>query len=90
MDNGGGIKDSSFTGIIRSYNGYNTGGLVGYLNCSTQKCWANAEIDAEDTTNVGGFAGQIVAVVTHITILSQILCPQALCRRFAGRTKAKC
>ena len=71
--NNGGIKDSSFTGIVRSYGGVDTGGLVGQLNGSTQKCWANAEIDAEDTTNVGGFAGFIVGVVTHITILSQIL-----------------
>ncbi len=53
----GGIKDSSFTGIVRSYKGYYTGGLVGHLNSSTQKCWANAEIDAENTIGVGGFAG---------------------------------
>jgi hypothetical protein len=55
----GGIKDSSFTGIVRSYGGYYAGGLVGVLNSSTQKCWANAEIDAENTIGVGGFAGYI-------------------------------
>jgi hypothetical protein len=55
----GGIKDSSFTGIIRSHGGYNTGGLVGSLGDSTQKCWANVEIDAENTVRVGGFAGWI-------------------------------
>lgn len=56
---GGGIKDSSFTGIVRSYGGYYTGGLVGSLGSSTQKCWANVEIDAENTIGVGGFAGYI-------------------------------
>jgi hypothetical protein len=57
----GGIKDSSFTGIVRSYGGYYTGGLVGILDASTQKCWANVEIDAENTIGVGGFAGEIVS-----------------------------
>ena len=53
----GGIKDSSFTGIVRSYGGYHAGGLVGLVGSSTQKCWANVEIDAENTERVGGFAG---------------------------------
>ena len=59
---GGGIKDSSFTGIIRSYGGgYYTGGLVGSWEASTQKCWANAEIDAENT--ISGLVGDSQDIV---------------------------
>ena len=68
----GGIKDSSFTGIIRSQGGYYAGGLVGRLNGSTQKCWANAEIDAENTKGLG-ILGQIEGIITHITIVSNII-----------------
>ena len=90
MDNGGGIKDSSFTGIIRSYRGYNTGGLVGYLNGSTQKCWANAEIDAEDTTSVGGFAGQIEGYNhAYNYTITNIISASSEVGGFAGRTKGQ-
>lgn len=86
----GGIKDSSFTGIIRSHGGYYTGGLVGVLNGSTQKCWANAEIDAENTTNVGGFAGDIVGHnhAYNYTITNIISARQNV-GGFAGRTKGQ-
>ena len=90
MDNGGGIKDSSFTGIIRSSRGSNTGGLVGYLNGSTQKCWANAEIDAEDTTNVGGFAG-FIAAGSHAYnyTITNIISARNYVGGFAGVTKGQ-
>jgi hypothetical protein len=89
MDNGG-IKDSSFTGIVRSYGGYNTGGLVGYLNGSTQKCWANAEIDAENTTTVGGFAGYIVGGShAYNYTITNIISASSEVGGFAGRTKGQ-
>ena len=90
MMNNGGIKDSSFTGIVRSYGGYYAGGLVGTLNSSTQKCWANAEIDAEDTTNVGGFAGSIVGGShTYNYTITNIISALDYVGGFAGRTKGQ-
>jgi hypothetical protein len=86
----GGIKDSSFTGIVRSYGGYYTGGLVGVLNSSTQKCWANVEIDAENTTTVGGFAGEIVGGShTYNYAITNIISAKYQVGGFAGRTKGQ-
>lgn len=86
----GGIKDSSFTGIVRSYRGYYTGGLVGYLESSTQKCWANAEIDAEDTISVGGFAGQIEGYNhAYNYSITNIISARQIVGGFAGRTKGQ-
>lgn len=86
----GGIKDSSFTGIIRSSRGSNTGGLVGYLNGSTQKCWANAEIDAEDTIRVGGFAGYIVGGShAYNYTITNIISASSEVGGFAGRTRGQ-
>lgn len=86
----GGIKDSSFTGIIRSHGGYYTGGLVGVLNGSTQKCWANAEIDAENTNRVGGFAGHI-GEHNHAYnyTITNIISASSEVGGFAGRTKGQ-
>ena len=89
MDNGG-IKDSSFTGIIRSRGGYDTGGLVGYLNGSTQKCWANAEIDTENTIRVGGFAGYIEGYNhAYNYTITNIISTRQQVGGFAGRTKGQ-
>ena len=86
----GGIKDSSFTGIVRSYGGYHAGGLVGYLNSSTQKCWVNAEIDAENTTNVGGFAGYIAGGShAYNYAITNIISARQIVGGFAGRTKGQ-
>lgn len=86
----GGIKDSSFTGIVRSYDGYYTGGLVGILDASTQKCWANAEIDAENTITVGGFAGQIVSGShAYNYAITNIISARYQVGGFAGRTKGQ-
>ena len=86
----GGIKDSSFTGIVRSHGGVDTGGLVGQLGGSTQKCWANAEIDAEDTTNVGGFAGFITGGShTYNYTITNIISASSEVGGFAGRTKGQ-
>ena len=86
----GGIKDSSFTGIVRSYGGYYTGGLVGTLNSSTQKCWANAEIDAENTITVGGFAGQIEGYNhAYNYSITNIISARQYVGGFAGRTKGQ-
>lgn len=86
----GGIKDSSFTGIIRSRGGYYTGGLVGILESSTQKCWVNAEIDAENTTNVGGFAGYIGECNhTYNYAITNIISARSNVGGFAGRTKGQ-
>ena len=90
MMNNGGIKDSSFTGIVRSYGGVDTGGLVGQLGGSTQKCWANAEIDAEDTTNVGGFAGFITGGShTYNYTITNIISAQHSVGGFAGVTRGQ-
>ena len=86
----GGIKDSSFTGIVRSQGGYYTGGLVGTLNSSTQKCWANAEIDAENTVRVGGFAGQIVGGShTYNYAITNIISARQIVGGFAGETRGQ-
>ena len=86
----GGIKDSSFTGIIRSQGGSNAGGLVGTLNGSTQKCWANAEIDAGDTVRVGGFAGQIEGYNhAYNYTITNIISASSEVGGFAGRTKGQ-
>jgi len=86
----GGIKDSSFTGIIRSHGGNNTGGLVGYLSSPTQKCWANAEIDAEDTSTVGGFAGLIVGGShTYNYTIANIISAGNMVGGFAGWTRSQ-
>ncbi len=85
-----GIKDSSFTGIIRSQGGYDAGGLVGNLNSSTQKCWANAEIDAENTITVGGFAGYIKGYNhTYNYAITNIISARQIVGGFAGRTKGQ-
>jgi len=86
----GGIKDSSFTGIVRSYGGYHAGGLVGYLNSSTQKCWVNAEIDAENTITVGGFAGYIEGYNhAYNYAITNIISARQIVGGFAGRTKGQ-
>lgn len=90
MMNNGGIKDSSFTGIVRSYGGVDTGGLVGQLGGSTQKCWANAEIDAEDTIGVGGFAGFIAGGShTYNYTITNIVSAQHSVGGFAGVTRGQ-
>lgn len=86
----GGIKDSSFTGIVRSYGGYHTGGLVGSLGSSTQKCWANAEIDAENTISVGGFAGEIVSGShAYNYAITNIISARHRVGGFAGETRGQ-
>ena len=86
----GGIKDSSFTGIIRSHGGSYTGGLVGILDGSTQKCWANAETDAENTIRVGGFAGYIVGGShAYNYTITNIISASSEVGGFAGRTKGQ-
>ena len=88
--NNGGIKDSSFTGIVRSHGGVDTGGLVGQLGGSTQKCWANAEIDAEDTINVGGFAGFITGGShAYNYTITNIISASSEVGGFAGRTRGQ-
>jgi len=86
----GGIKDSSFTGIVRSYGSYYTGGLVGSLGSSTQKCWANVEIDAEYTIGVGGFAGEIAGGShAYNYAITNIISARQIVGGFAGRTKGQ-